>query len=151
MRPERGRRTFRLEERMGVYNIPLITQRENYVKCAGCGDSRLTRLPLEKLAGYPPEELDRHLYRRVSIVTKVMALASVLVFCIPFVSLGFGVGGLVGSYRTGGWVKVVSIIGITIGVIVSAFTIFMMLNAPRSVIWNDGDIVFWSRMDRAIV
>jgi hypothetical protein len=94
-------RTCRLEERMGVYFIPLFTQRETYVECATCGESRLTRLPLEKLGEYPPDELDRHLYRRVSIVVKFLAVASVLVSCIPFAGLGLGVAGLIASYRTG--------------------------------------------------
>ncbi len=120
-------RTHRLEERMGVYFIPLLTQRETFVECAGCGESRHTALPLEKLGEYPPDELDRHLYRRVSVVVKFLALASVLVFCIPFVGLGLGVAGLVGSYRTGGWVKVVSIVGITIGALVSTIATVALL------------------------
>lgn len=120
-------RTYRLEERMGVYFIPLLTQRETYVECAGCGVSRLTRLPLETLGEYPPDELDHCLYRRVSLVVKFLALASVLLSCVPFVGLGLGVAGLVASYRTGGWIKVASLVGIAIGALVSAVTIVAML------------------------
>ncbi len=120
-------RTYRQEERMGVFFIPMFTQRETYVECTKCGESRLSRLPLEKLAECPPDELDQHVYHRVSLIIKFMALASVLVFCIPFVGLGFGVAGFIGSRRAGGWVKVVSIIGIVIGTLVGVGTIAAVL------------------------
>jgi hypothetical protein len=120
-------KTHVLEERMGLFFVPMFTQRETYVECTGCGAARLIGLPLEALPGYPPDELDRHLHRRVSLVAKFLAVASVLVSCFPFVGLGLGVAGLVASYRTGGWVKVVSIIGIVIGTLSSAFAIVAIL------------------------
>lgn len=109
--------TYRLEERMGVYFIPLFTSRETYVECPKCGSARLTDLTFDELAACPPDELDRHVYQRVSLIIKFMAVASIFVFCIPFVGLGFGIVGFVASRRTGGWVKVVSLIGIVLGVL----------------------------------
>lgn len=123
-------RTYRTEERMGVFYIPLITQRETRVECTGCGNARLTQLPIEQLADYPPGELENHLFPRVSFITKFVALASVLVSCIPFVGLGLGVAGFLASRRTGGWVKVASLVGIVLGVLVTAVCVVAMLQAP---------------------
>jgi len=109
--------TYQREERMGVYFIPILTQRETYVQCAKCGTARLTRLTFEELAACSPDEIDRYLTPRVSIVIKFMALASALLFFLPFVSLGFGIAGYVATRRTGGWVKVASLIGIVLGTI----------------------------------
>jgi hypothetical protein len=100
---------------MGVFFIPLLTQRETYVKCPRCNSARLTDLTFDELVACPPDELDRHLHHRVSLIVKSMAVASLFFFCIPFVGIGLGIVGLVGSRRAGGWIKVVSIIGIVLG------------------------------------
>jgi predicted RNA-binding Zn-ribbon protein involved in translation (DUF1610 family) len=120
--------TYRLEERMGLYFIPLFTQRETYVECPKCGSARLTDLTFDELAACPPDEIDRHVYQRVSIIVKFMAVASVLVFCVPFVGLGFGIAGFVASKRTGGWVKAVSLIGIVLGALGTLGMVAVMLS-----------------------
>lgn len=121
--------SYRLEERMGVYFIPLLTQRETYVECSGCGTARLTDLSFDELAASPPDEIDRHLNPRVSLVIKFMALASIAVFCIPFVGLGFGLAGFFATRRTGGWVKVASLIGVVLGAIGTLGMIAVMLTS----------------------
>lgn len=123
--------TYQKEERMGVYFIPLLTQRETYVECAKCGSARLTGLTFDELAAYSPDEIDRHLTPRVSIVIKFMALAGALLFFLPFVSLGFGIAGYVASQRTGGWVKVASLIGIVLGTISAIGMTAIMLLADK--------------------
>src|SRR5262245_42897921 len=60
--PDMPAHTYRQVEWMGIFVLPLLPQRETHVECARCGASRLTRLPLEKLAEFPPGELDRHLH-----------------------------------------------------------------------------------------
>src|SRR5690349_5089966 len=82
-------------EKMGVFYLPLITQRETCVECE-CGTLRLTRLPLESLGGYSAAELAPHLYERTSIIVQFVAVASVLLSCVPPVGLVLAVGGLLG-------------------------------------------------------
>jgi hypothetical protein len=121
--------TYELAEKMGVFFIPLLTQRETYVECKRCGTARLVNLPLQNLGEYPADELDKHLRPRISIIVKFFALASVLLFCVPLVGIVLGLIGLVASYRTGGWPKAVSLIGTILSCAASGF--FLYLTLPR--------------------
>lgn len=123
LRGGRSGANVRVGGEIGVFFIPLITQRETYVECSGCGLHRLTRLPLEELAGYSADELTPHLYRRVSIIVWTLALASVLGFCLPVAGLTFGAVGLLMSWRTGGWPKRLSVVGLALSSV--ATTIFV--------------------------
>jgi hypothetical protein len=120
-------RTYALKEIIGVFFIPLITQRETYVECSGCGLYRLTRLPLEELSGYSADELTPHLYRRVSIIVWTLAFASVLGFCLPVIGLAFGALGLLMSWRTGGWPKRLSMVGLALSSVVTAIFVGYLL------------------------
>jgi hypothetical protein len=106
---------------MGVFYIPLLVQRETFVKCSQCGIVRLTPIPLAELGQYSAEELTPHLRQRVSIVVKVLAMASLLMFFIPVFGLILSGIGLLVSYRVGGWPKRVSLIGLGLSVISSIF------------------------------
>jgi predicted small integral membrane protein len=121
--------SYTLVEKMGVFFIPLFTQRETYLECARCGSARLVNVPLEGLGRYKADELDAHVFQRMSIVVKFLALASVLLACVPFLGLGFGLFGFWSSYRTGGWVKVVSIVGIVLSTLGTTFMLVAMMSA----------------------
>jgi hypothetical protein len=120
-------RTYEYVEKMGILFIPLLTQRETYVVCRSCKRSRVCHIPLDELPSYSPEELDKHLHPRVSIIVKVLAVASVLVFCAPFVGLIFGGIALLATYKTGGWPRVVSIIGIVLSALVHGYFLYEIL------------------------
>ncbi len=121
-------RTYLLEEKMGVLFIPLITQRETYVACRACGAALLTRLPLEELGEYSADGLTPHLFPRVSIIVQFLAVASVVLFCAPFVGLVLGAIGLLTSYRTGGWPKRLSLIGIGLSSVVHVIFVILLLS-----------------------
>lgn len=116
-------------EKWGVFCVPLITQRETYVKCRRGGAARVTRLPLDRLAGHSADELEGHWHNRVSIIIPVLAVASVLLFCAPFVGLALGVISLLVSYRTGGWPKWARRAGVVLSLPVSVFTLDSVLTS----------------------
>ena len=111
---ESSAKSYQLEEKMGLFFIPFITQRETYVECNQCGSARLIGIPLMELDRYNADELEPHMYERISLVTKFMTLASVFLFCVPFVSLPFALVGFFASRRAGGWVKMTSIVGMAL-------------------------------------
>ena len=127
--PESPAVSYQRVEKMGLFYVPLITQRETHVKCRGCGAVRVTRLPLHQLAAYSADELEDHLHKRVSIIVSVLAVASVLLFCAPFLGLALAVISLLVSYRTGGWPKWASLVGVVLSLPVSGFALYAVLTS----------------------
>lgn len=114
-------RTFRLFE---VHAVP---QEETFVECIPCGITRLVHLPLEELDQYSVDELTEHLTPRVSIVVKFLAIASVVLFLVPFVGLVLGGVGLLASYHSGSWTKRVSLIGVGLSSVVAIVFVCMLI------------------------
>ncbi len=115
---------------MGLYFIPLLTQREICVRCLSCDSVQLSRLPLSELGKFSAAELQPWLYQRVSIIAKFIALASILLFCAPFVGLALGIIGLIMNFRSGGWPRAVSIVAIVLAAPITLFTIFAVAFGP---------------------
>jgi hypothetical protein len=127
-------RSYERKETMGVFFIPLITQRERYVECCSCGTTRLTRLPLEELDRYTADELGPHLQQRVSFIVKFLVVVSLLLFFVPIVGLVMGLIALIATYRTGGWLKRLSLIGLVLSALVtSLFAVLMVLAAFHAI------------------
>jgi hypothetical protein len=122
--------TYEQVEKMRVYFIPLLTQRETCVRCRNCGTIQLARLPLRDLATLSADELKPWLYERVSIIAKFIALASLLLICMPFVSLVLGIIGLAMNFRSGGWPKSFSIAAIALNAPVTLFCVYALLAQP---------------------
>ncbi len=95
-----------------------LTQPESHVECIPCGIIQSTKLPLQELDHYSADELIPHLYTRVSVVVKFLAIASIVFFLFPFVGFVFGGIGLLASKHTGGWTKRVSLIGFVLSSVV---------------------------------
>ena len=68
--------------------------------------------------------MERFLSYRLSFVYKALAILSVLLFCAPFLSLPLAIISLVASYRSGGWPKVVSIVGIVMAMPLTALIVY---------------------------
>ncbi len=97
-------RSFESEERITLYFVvPLPIQCERHVVCSLCGADRLTDLPLDELAAIGPEAAESHLFDRVSIVAKAVAIFSVALFGCPLVGLPLGVAAMIMCRRSGGW------------------------------------------------
>jgi hypothetical protein len=71
-----------------------------------------------------PEELESQLAVRLSIVVRFLAIASIVMFCLPFVGIALGIAGLLASYRTGQWPKKRSIVGIVLNLPLTAFALY---------------------------
>ena len=92
------------EERIALfYIVPLPVQRERHVVCSECGADRLSRLPLDELTGLSPEAAGRHLFERVSLVTRVVAVAGLILFGCPSIGLALGAAAMVMSRKSRGW------------------------------------------------
>ncbi len=125
--PDSPAKTYQLDEKMGLYFIHFLTQRETFVECNQCGLARLTRLPLIELDCYSANDLEPHLYQRVSFVIKFLTVAGVLLFFVPFLPLAFGLTGFFAARKAGGWVKVTSIGVIIVSTVTSLFWLAFML------------------------
>ena len=109
--------TFDFEERIRLFGIPIPTQRERYVACSACGETRLSAIPLAELAALAPDDIRQHLYRRVSIIVKLFPVLSVLLFCFPGVGLILGIVGIITSRCSRGWPFRLSLIGVVLTVV----------------------------------
>ena len=97
-------RSFVSEERMRLYAVvPVPTQRERHVVCTACGADRLTDLSWEELTVLAPDVAERHIFERVSFVTKFLAIAGLVLFPVPLVGLVLGLIAMVQTRRTRGW------------------------------------------------
>lgn len=114
-------RTYRLFERLAV------PQEETFVECIPCGIARLVKLPLEELDQYSADELTDHLTPKVSVVVKFLAIASVVLFLVPFIGLVMGGAALLASYHSGSWTKRVSLIGVGLSSVVTIVFVCLML------------------------
>jgi hypothetical protein len=113
---------------MGVFYVPLITQRETCVECSQCGSLKLTSLPLASLGDYSADQLGQHLHARTSIIVQFLAVASLLLSCAPVVGLVLGLIALLASLKAGGWPLWLSIAGTTISsLVLLAFGILLFL------------------------
>ncbi len=101
--------TFERHERLGLFFVPLYNVRNTFVQCSACSRRLLVRVPASELASYEPQQLDRILVKRASFLVKFFALAGLLLFWAPMIGLVLAVVGLLGSARSGGWPKKVSI------------------------------------------
>jgi hypothetical protein len=97
------------------------------IECLPCGVSRTTKLPLEELDQYSADELNAHFCVRESFVAKFLAIAGVVMFFFPFVGLALAGFGLLMNWKTGGWPKRVSFIGVALSGVVSLIYVVMWL------------------------
>jgi hypothetical protein len=110
--------SFETEERITLYFVPLPTQREWHVVCSRCGADYLSDLPLDELFTRSSEETEWHLFPRVSLVAKSLAVASVMLFaCPPPVGLGLGAAAMIMATRSGGWTYRVGLLGIVLNLL----------------------------------
>lgn len=127
--------TYAYQESMGVFYIPLVTTKETRVECSNCQVMLVTLLPLSKLAGLSPQQISSELRVRNSFLAKFVAVCSVLLCYAPFLGVILGGVGLAMNYRTGRWPKLVSIVGLVLGLIATiasvAYLIFGEAKAPR--------------------
>lgn len=88
------RQQARLEERRDrfyVLFVPVLTVRNTYARCGGCGSTYMARAAAEKLATMPPEELDAALVPMGSmLLARWLVLLALLACWLPVVGLLVG-------------------------------------------------------------
>lgn len=103
--------SFETEERMTLYFAPLPMQRERHIVCAGCGEDRLSDVPLDEVAMCESEDAEWYLFRRVSLVAKALAVASPVLFGCPFLGLPLGIAAMLMARGSGAWPFRVGLLG----------------------------------------
>lgn len=117
--------SYEIEEKSGVFYIPIITSRQNHIACARCGTTRLAHLPLAELGEYSAEELAPHLSQHVPFLVKFMVITGLLTFWVPIFGLILSIFGFMGSCETGGWPKRFSLIGLALSLVVTTIAMVM--------------------------
>jgi hypothetical protein len=97
--------------------IPLPTQRELHVVCAECNADFLSDLPLDELADLDAGDIEQHLFYRVSLIAKTFAVASLVLFLCPFVSLVLGAIAIVLTWKSRGWTFWTGVAGAALNVL----------------------------------
>jgi hypothetical protein len=120
-------KTVQVKESAGYLHVQILHARETRVKCKKCGVYRLTRLTLDELADYSAHELEAHLWDPTAAKVKLVAIAGLLLFCFPFIGLVMSLLAFIFSFRSGGWPKVVSLIGTVLSLVISALTVYALL------------------------
>ena len=129
--------TCSFQESIGFFYIQMVTTaRETRVECSKCRAILTTKVPLSELKNYSPQELSEELSLRNVFIAKVAAIASLLLFFMPFLGTMLAVVALIKSYRTSGWVRTVSIISLVLSLLmnIGLLTYIIMTNggaAPR--------------------
>lgn len=123
--PETPAESYRLEEKVSIFFMPIFTFRNTFVACRGCGARRNVDLPLGRLGGLSADALEPHLSNDASFVFKLCAVLGAALFFTPVAGLALSLVGLVGSLRSGGWPKIVSIVGVVLGAVATAYFLYM--------------------------
>jgi len=112
--------TFTEREQLSMlYFLPLCSMSNNFVRCLSCRSKLFTRLPLEELTEYHPEDLEPHLSHQASFVFKFLAAISLLLFFMPIVGLILAIIALTGTWNRAGWPRTVSRISTVLSVLLS--------------------------------
>ena len=89
-----GRQKAGLKERRDrfyVLFVPVLTVRNTYARCGGCGRTYMARVAGEKLVAMPPEELDAALVPMGSmLLARWLVLLALLVCWLPVIGLLVG-------------------------------------------------------------
>ena len=102
------------------YLLPIMKLRNTFVTCHECNKQLICSAPFDELDGLSVDDLSQHLVHHVSIIKKFLALASVLLCWAPFVGLVMGCISLAVNWRTTGWPKTLSYVGIGANALLTA-------------------------------
>jgi len=106
-----------LEHLRLFYVIPLLKIRNTFVRCSACAAESIAEIGIEEIGSRSADELVCFLAGRVSLVSRFLAIVSILLFWVPLVGLALSVCALLANRRTIGWPKAVSIVATVLAAI----------------------------------
>lgn len=107
--------------------IPLIVSRSTWVVCRQCGARLSSRVKAAELAGKTTDELAGLIALRASFLRKTLAVLGLLLAIVPFVGPVMAVIAFVANRKIPGWPKKISVAGLAIALLISAFLVFVMI------------------------
>jgi hypothetical protein len=121
--------SFEQIDRLGLfYVIPLFRLRNTFVKCSACGKQLIAKVTTDEIANYSADDLSHFLAGRVSLISRFLALASVLLCWAPIVGLALGIVGILANLRSIGWPRTLSWIGTALSAVVTiAFFVLLAM------------------------
>lgn len=101
------------------YVIPLFRLRNTFVRCSACGKQLTANITIDEIADYSADELSYYLAGRVFLISRFLAVASVLLCWVPIVGLVLGICAVVANLRTVGCLRTLSWIGAVLSALVT--------------------------------
>ena len=108
------------------YLLPFMKLRNTFVTCRECNKQLICSAAFDELDELSVDDLSQHLVHHISIVNKFLALSSLLLCWIPFVGLLLGCISLAVNWRTTGWTKTLSYIGIGASALLTAALVIIL-------------------------
>lgn len=103
-----------------LFVLPVFRKTTTYVRCEHCGREYLSSLRVAELADHDGEDISPWLKTRTSPVAIVFAVASLVMFFIPFFGVAFGLIGTAATWRTTAlWPKAVARAGLFLSLVVT--------------------------------
>jgi len=95
----------------------VIRHRTTWIKCLACGAKLYSKRKAEDLAGLSAEQLEKIVVVRISLISKLFAVLSILTCIIPFFGLVVSIIATLLNYRHRGWLRWFSLVGLIISII----------------------------------
>ncbi len=109
--------------------IPLCRLRNTFVRCSECTKQLIAKASIHEIGDYSVEEISQRLVGRVPLISQFLAVASVLLFFVPFVGLVMALIAVIVNRRNTGWLRTLSWIGaILSGLITMLFVVALAMN-----------------------
>jgi hypothetical protein len=110
-----------------------ISHTTYWVKCLACGTSLYSKAIPEELIGRTPEELEKVIVLRVSLVARVTAVLSIVLCIYPWVGLAVAMLATALTWRTRGWQKTLSRVALSISLLftVAATVLLLVVDRPK--------------------
>jgi len=97
----------------------VIRQTTTWVKCSACGTSLYSKRPAAEIIGMTPEQLERVLVNRVSLVSRVVAILAIVLCLFPFVGLAVAALSMALNWKAHGWSRKLSLIALPIALLMT--------------------------------
>jgi hypothetical protein len=120
--------SFEQIDRVGLfYVIPLFQIRNTFVTCGKCRRQSICKVTTAEIANFSADDLSDYLVRRVPLVCQFLAVASVLLSVAPFAGPLLGIVAVLANWRTIGWPKTVSRVGLGMSIAFSIILVIVIL------------------------
>ncbi len=120
--------SFEFRDRLILYYvIPLFAVTNTFVKCTACGATLRSQLSIHELRTHSSSDISQFLSYEISIVIKLLAILSLLLFIAPGMGLVLAIITVILSAKSGGWPRTVGIVALFLSGLVTIALIVLMV------------------------